>query len=386
MNFFQESLAEIKRQGLYRKNQTYVSLSPVQAEINHRRCIVLAHNNYLGLANCPAVQLAAIEAIKTYGTGSGGSRLTTGSHPLYELLEREIASFKKCEAAVIFNTGYMANLGTISAIMGKQDIIFSDELNHASIIDGCLLSRAQCVVFKHSDMKHLQQCILDHPCSGKRLIVVDGVFSMDGDIAPLEDLVDISLKYNAMLMVDDAHATGVLGNGRGTAAHFGLEQYVDIQMGTLSKALGAEGAYVAGKKEMIEYLINKARSYIFSTALSPASIAAARAALKEITENGELIEKLKQNTVFMQEKLKQNNVPIMPSDTAIIPVIIGGAAETMRIADALKDEGILVSGVRPPTVPEGQSRLRIAVSAAHTKQELEFCARKIGEIINQYGI
>ena len=384
MNFFKANLEKIKKEGLYREFNTYTPLSATHVIVNKKKYIVLASNNYLGLTHYDKVKKAGIEAIEQYGTGSGGARLTTGSHPLYQLLEKEIAEFKGCEAALVFNTGYMANVGVISSIMEEDDVIFSDELNHASIIDGCRLSKAKCVVFKHSNMQDLEKCIFSHPCKGKRMIIVDGVFSMDGDIAPLNELVAISQKHQIMLMVDDAHATGVLGGGRGTAAHFGLEKYIDIQMGTLSKALGSEGAYVAARKEIIDYLVNKARSYIFSTALSPASIAVARASLQEIINNHTHIEKLTKNSTLMKKALKKNGIEVVLNETAIIPIIIGNAEKTVFIADELKKAGIIVSAIRPPTVKKGESRLRIAVSATHTEEELRFAARKIGEIIRKY--
>ena len=386
MNFFTEYIDEMKSKGLYRQNQVYQPISASHVAIDGREYLMLASNNYLGLTHHTKVKAAAIEAIERYGTGAGGARLTTGTHPLYEALERDIAVFKGTEAAVAFNTGYMANLGTISAVMGKDDVIFSDELNHASIIDGCRLSGATRVIFPHSDMAVLQEFIQNTPCKGKRMIVVDGVFSMDGDIAPLDKIVKIAKQYQALIMVDDAHATGVLGRGRGTAAHFGVEDEVTIQMGTLSKALGAEGAYVAGKKELVNFLINKARSYIFSTALAPATIAAAHAALKEVMNSSALVERLAENSQFMRAELMKYGVNVNQAETPIIPIIVGSAQKATSIANTLNKQGIILSAIRPPTVPVGESRLRLTVSAAHDKIELAKAAKKIAKALQDEGM
>lgn len=381
MNFFTKYISAMKSQGLYRQNQVYQPISASHVAIGGREYLMLASNNYLGLTHHTKVKAAAIKAIEQYGTGAGGARLTTGTHPLYEALERDLAAFKGTEAAVAFNTGYMANLGTISAVMGKDDVVFSDALNHASIIDGCRLSGATRVIFPHSDMNKLKELIEITPCKGKRMIVVDGVFSMDGDIAPLDQIVKIAKEYQALVMVDDAHATGVLGQGRGTAAHFGLEDEVTIQMGTLSKALGAEGAYVAGKKELIDFLINKARSYIFSTALAPATIAAAHAALKEVMHSPALVERLAENGRFMRVELTKYGVQVNQAETPIIPIIVGSAEKATAIANRLNQQGIILSAIRPPTVPVGESRLRLTVSAAHNQADLVAAARKIAKAL-----
>jgi len=381
MNFFNEYIDAMKSQCLYRQNQVYEPISASHVADGGREYLMLASNNYLGLTHHDKVKAAAIDAIERYGTGAGGARLTTGTHPLYEELEKDIALFKGTEAAVAFNTGYMANIGTISAIMGKDDVIFSDALNHASIIDGCRLSGATRVIFPHSDMDKLKELLETTPCRGKRMIVVDGVFSMDGDIAPLDKIVEIAKEYQTLVMVDDAHATGVLGHGRGTAAHFGLEDEVTIQMGTLSKALGAEGAYVAGKKELIDFLINKARSYIFSTALSPATIAAAHAALKEVMHSPVLVDQLAANGRFMRAELTKYGVQVNQAETPIIPIIVGSAERATAIAKRLSEQGIILSAIRPPTVPVGESRLRLTVSAAHSQADLAMSAKKIAKAL-----
>lgn len=385
MDFLQASLLEIQKNNLYRQTTVYEPLGATHVKVDGKICLSLSGNNYLGLTHHPEVQEAAVKAVIKHGTGSGSARLITGTHPYYAQLESELAAFKGTEAALLFNTGYMANVGTISALMGRGDVIFSDELNHASIIDGCRLSKACSVIFRHSDMEHLEQCLAETSCTGKRLIVVDGVFSMDGDIAPLAEIVKLAEKYGTMTMVDDAHATGVLGQGRGTAAHLGLEGRIDIQMGTLSKALGAEGGYVAGKRQLIDYLVNKARSFIFSTALAPASVAAALAALRLITTHPELLEKLQQNSDVMRKELAMNGLRVADGITPIIPVIVGSAERAVSVAEELRRNRLILTAIRPPTVPEGKSRLRITVSAAHEQRELATAIDKIVKAVNQYN-
>ena len=275
---FKDRLATKEQEQNKRSIKFYEPIDAVRVKCENREFIMMASNNYLGLTHDIRVQQAAIQAVQHYGSGSGGARLTSGSFPLFNELETAISDFKHTEQALIFNTGYMANVGTITALMNKHSVIISDELNHASIIDGCRLSGAQIERYKHKDVEHAEY-ILKNYKSAHKMIITDGVFSMDGDIAPLDRLYELSKDYNALLMVDDAHATGVIGNGRGTAHHFGLTD-VDVQLGTLSKALGSVGGYVAGRKELIEYLINYSRSFIFSTALSPADIGAALEALR----------------------------------------------------------------------------------------------------------
>ncbi|MEG6584502.1 8-amino-7-oxononanoate synthase [Dendrosporobacter sp. 1207_IL3150] len=386
MEFLKKYLSEVKKLDLYRQTNTYIPTDATHVKFENKTFLMLASNNYLGLTHHACVKQAAIDAVQMYGTGSGGARLTTGSHPLYAELEQEIARFKGTEAALVFNTGYMANIGVISALMNSQDVIFSDELNHASIIDGCRLSKATTVVFRHSDINHLEDLLAKTTCHGRKLIVVDGVFSMDGDIAPLKDIVELAEKYDAMVMVDDAHATGVLGNGRGTAAHFGLKDRVHIQMGTLSKALGSEGGYVAGSRCLIEYLINKARSYIFSTALAPATIAAAKAALKVVADNPEIVDRLNQNADIMRSGLRVAGLKVDTGETPIIPVIVGDAGAAVELAKELRNEGLIIAAIRPPTVPVGESRLRITVSAAHKPEELEQATMKIAAAAQRLGL
>jgi 8-amino-7-oxononanoate synthase len=371
VEFCKKVLSELKEQALYRKPVSYQPLDAVHVQLESKTYLVLSTNNYLGLTHSPVVQQAAVDTVLRYGTGSGGARLTTGSHPLYESLEQDLAAFKGTEAAVVFNTGYMANVGVISSLAGKSDMIFSDELNHASIIDGCRLSKAHTVVYRHADMADLAEKLKNTPCSGRRLIVTDGVFSMDGDIAPLDEIVQLGKAYQAMFMVDDAHAVGVLGHGGcGTVDYFGLKGEVQIQMGTLSKSLAAEGGYVAGSQDLIAYLINKARSFIFSTALSPATVAAAQAALGELKATPELVSSLLGNAQYVREALTSAGVPVEGSVTPILPIKVGEAALAVEMVALLKEEGLLVSAIRPPTVAPGTSRLRLTVSAAHDRKEL----------------
>jgi 8-amino-7-oxononanoate synthase len=377
MDILAQRLAAVKEQQLYRTRETYEPLDATHVLAGQEHLLVLASNNYLGLTHHPAVCRAAALAC-SYGTGSGGSRLTTGSHPLFRLLEAELAVFKGAQAGLVFNCGYMANVGVISALAGSGDVIFSDELNHASIIDGCRLSAAKTVVYRHRDSCHLAEKMKETPCQGLRLVVTDGVFSMDGDIAPLDEIVQVAEGANALVMVDDAHATGVIGpGGRGTTAHFGLEGRVAVQMGTLSKSLAAEGGYIVGSKLLVDYVVNKARSFIFSTAMSPMAAAAGLAALQQLAAEPELVERLAANGHFLRNRLSHAGLAVVAGQTPIIPVMVGDAAKAVRLATDLRQAGILVSAIRPPTVPPGTSRLRITVSAAHTTAELADAADEI---------
>jgi len=371
VKFLTDYINQVKQQDLYRAPVSYKPLDAVHVEAEGQRYLLLATNNYLGLTHSLAVKRAAQNAVELYGTGSGGARLTTGSHPLYEKLEQELALFKGTEAALVFNAGYMANVGIISAVVNKGDVIFSDELNHASIIDGCRLAKGQTVVYRHADMAHLAEVLKNTPCQGQRMIVTDGVFSMDGDITPLDKIVELAEKYEAMMMVDDAHAVGVIGKGgRGTVDYFGLKGRVHIQVGTLSKSLAAEGGYVAGSQALIHYLVNKSRSFIFSTALSPGTVAAGYAALEELQARPELVDTLRGNADYVRTALVAAGLQIDGALTPIIPIMVGEAAVAVKMAQQLKEQGLIVSAIRPPTVMPGASRLRLTVSAAHEKTDL----------------
>jgi len=387
MKFLKEELAYLKQHDLYRRLNTMDDSQASRTVVNGKHCLLFSSNNYLGLTEHPQLKKVAIDAINRWGTGAGGSRLTTGNFRLHEELENTIARFKNAPAAIVFNTGYMANVGAITALAGKEDIIFSDELNHASIIDGCRLSRAKTEIFPHKDTAALEKMLQQAHGYRRRLIVTDGVFSMDGDLAPLPRLVELAQKYNALLMVDDAHATGVLGSrGAGTAEHFGLEGKVHIQMGTLSKAVGSVGGYIAGSCELIDYLRNKARSFIFSTALSPSVIASAMAAFEIIRENPQVMQNLHFNVRYLRSGLKQMGFEILAEESPIIPVFIGDADKTMQMAEKIFSMGVFAPGIRPPTVPPGTSRVRVTVMATHTRDDLDRCLTAFARAGQELGI
>lgn len=371
MNFLSEELKEVERKGLYRQMRRLNGPQAARTVIEGKECILLSSNNYLGLAGHPAVKEAAKLAVESWGAGAGGSRLTTGNYALHEELEQEIARFKRTESAIIFGSGYAANLGVIQALAGRGDVVLSDELNHASIIDGCRLTRAEVGVYRHRDVEHLEKMLRQFQ-GYRRLIVTDGVFSMDGDLAPLPDIVALAERYGAFVMVDDAHATGVFGKrGAGTAEHFGLEGRVQVQMGTLSKALGSAGAYVAGTRELIEFLRNKARSFIFSTAPPPAAVGAALAALRLVERQPEIRAQLWRNARYLRTGLERMGYQVPSEDSPIIPILIGDSTKTMCLAQALLEEGVFAPGIRPPAVPEGRSRIRVTVMAVHTGDDLD---------------
>ena len=389
----QKELEELENNDLRRTVDDLRFISSTKAiDKNNKEYLVFGTNNYLGLTHHPQVIKASMEA-NEYGTGSTGSRLTTGASFEARELENNISEFKNVESTLIFNTGYMTNLGVIYALTKENDVIFSDQLNHASIIDGTRISKAKVKVYKHKDTKDLENLILDELKSnndGNLFIVSDGVFSMDGDIAPLPELVEIADKYNCTLIIDEAHATGVIGKtGKGTVEYYkdktgiDLTDSVDLQIGTLSKALASEGGFVCGKQVYIDYLINKSRPFIFSTALSPATIASANAALNLLKENSEeYLNNLNENTRLMRKLLCDAGLNIVDGETPIIPIIIGPADLANKISKELEKEGILVSSIRPPSVPKDMSRLRLTVIATHTKEEIEYTAQKIIEIWN----
>ena len=348
--------------------------------------ILLASNSYLDLANVDELKQAMAQAVLEWGTGSGGARLTTGNKTPHQELEEFIAKFKGEESAITFNTGYMANVGTISALCGKNDFIFSDELNHASIIDGIRLSRAKCYVYKHNDMADLERVIKEaaatldaRPFRG--LIVTDAVFSMDGDLANLPELLRIAKENDCLLMIDEAHATGVLGKtGRGLAEHYGCA-HADVTIGTLSKAVAAEGGFVAGKQQLIDFLRNKARSFIFTTAMAPAVAAAACNNLHYIDAHPERVQNLRDNVKFFCEALQREGVNVEQSPSAIVPIVIGDEARALEISAALQDAGILIPAIRYPTVAKGQARLRASLMATHTREQLQTAATVMADVI-----
>ena len=380
---FRTQLEAKEKEENKRSIKVYEPIDAVRVKRNNQEFIMMASNNYLGLTHDLRVQQAAKYAVEQYGTGSGGARLTSGTFPLFNELELGIADFKHTEQALVFNTGYMANVGTITALMNKNSIIISDELNHASIIDGCRLSGARIERYNHKDIEHAEHILKNYKSSHK-MIITDGVFSMDGDIAPLDKLYELGKEYNALLMVDDAHSTGVLGNGRGTAHHFGLTD-VDVQLGTLSKALGSVGGYVAGRKELIEYLVNYSRSFIFSTALSPADIGAALEALIIVKNEPLVVKQLNENTAYMANKLQSMGIEC-DDETPIFPIIVGDNERALSLAYELELRGIIITAIRPPTVPVGESRLRMTVTAAHSQEQLDYVANTLRDLLVDMNI
>ena len=369
--FFKEQLdSKIENHNL-RTLREYCPLDAVRVKRDDKEYLMMASNNYLGLNFDTRVIEGALKGAQQYGTGSGGSRLVSGTFPLFTELERSLAKFKNTEKALVFNTGYMANVGTISAVADKNTIIFSDALNHASIIDGCRLSKASIKAYNHCDVEELKFILKQADRSARKLIVTDGVFSMDGDIAPLDKLYKLSREYNALLMVDDAHATGTIGNGHGTAAYFGLEKDVDIQLGTLSKSLGSVGGYVAANSTIIDYLVNTSRSFIFSTALSPADIGAVLAALHVLESDVSVLRRLHENVNYMADQLISMGIDAT-NETPIFPILIGCNEDTLAVSDYLYEAGIIGTAIRPPTVPIGESRIRLTVTAAHNKEQIDY--------------
>jgi len=356
-----QELEQIRERGLFRSTRLISGRQASHVEMDGRDVLMLCSNNYLGLADSPALIRASVEATERYGTSSGASRLVSGTMALHELLEREIASFKGSEAALVFNSGYAANTGIIAALVGRGDVIFSDRLNHASIIDGALLSSARLVRYPHNDVSALESLLKRHRGAGRALIVTDAVFSMDGDIAPLQGLADLKREHDAMLMVDDAHGSGVLGEGgSGAAELLGVSDEVDILMGTFGKALGSFGAYAAVSGELRDLLVNRARSFIFSTSLPPGVLGASLEAVRIVrsAEGRRLREQLRSNTDRFRSLLVEAGFELPAGTTQIVPVLSGAADITMRFSELLLAEGIFAQGIRPPTVPAGACRLR----------------------------
>lgn len=388
MQTFAEELDQLRTEGLYRSMRVIRGAQGSHVELDGRKVLLLCSNNYLGLADHPALRRAAVIGV-AFGVGSGASRLVSGTMELHERLESRIAQFKGTEKALVFNSGYAANTGIISALVGRGDAIFSDRLNHASIVDGALLSRASFHRFPHRDMAALERLLQEKGGNGRRLIVTDGVFSMDGDIAPLQKMAQLARQYGALLMVDDAHGTGVLGaTGRGTAELLGVMDSIDIHMGTLGKGLGSFGAYAAASETICDYLVNKARSFIFSTSLPPAVLAPSIAALDLVDsrEGKELRDRLAANVALFKDRLAAAGFDTMGSETQIVPIFVGPAEATMQFSKELLDEGIFVQGIRPPTVPAGSCRLRCTIMATHEAADLEAAADTIARIGKRLGV
>jgi glycine C-acetyltransferase/8-amino-7-oxononanoate synthase len=388
MKRWQQHLQQLNDADMFRRLRVVDGEQSTHVQLDGQDVLMLCSNNYLGLANHPAMIDAAVKATLDYGVGSTGSRLISGSMRLHSRFEERMAEFKQTEAALLFNSGYAANSGILSSLLGPDDLIFSDELNHASIIDGCRLAAARTVIYPHADMAALESLLRkEQPArKGRWLIVTDGVFSMDGDCAPLADLCRLKNRYDAMLMVDDAHGTGVLGvNGRGSAELCGCLDEIDLHMGTLGKGLGGSGAYLAASRTIIDMLINRCRPFIFSTSLPPAIPAAAIAALAIVDspEGAALRSSLETNRQLFTRQLIASGADIGATTTQIVPIMTGSPAATMTAAGRLLDSGLFVQGIRPPTVEAGACRLRATLMATHTESELHAAAETIASVVKE---
>lgn len=373
-DFFGREIERLKRKDSYRWLRGMEGATGPRMQVDGREVIVLCSSNYLGLANHPRLKTAAIEATDRLGVCSAASRLIAGNNELYRMLEERLAAFKGRGAALVYSTGYMANLGVISALVEEGDVVYTDALSHASTIDGCRLSRAAVKIFPHNDLDALEDLLKSDKGFRRKLIVVDGVYSMEGDLAPLPDLIKLAKSYDALLMLDDAHGTGVLGEqGGGTSEHFGLKgpDAVDIEIGTLGKALGSFGAYVVGSRDLREYLINRSRSFIFTCALAPSALAAAIAALEVLQQEPGHRQRLWANVRHFRESLHRLGLSTEPSVTHILPVMTYERQRTMELCERLLELGIFCQGIRPPTVPPGTCRLRFTVTAEHTRADLD---------------
>jgi glycine C-acetyltransferase len=371
--YLAQELDSLKEQGLYRRLRILEGEQRPATTFDHRSVVNLSSNNYLGLTTHPRLKEAAIEATERFGVGSGSVRTIAGTMTLHMDLERRLAEFKNTEAAVVFQSGFTANAGTVSSILGKDDVVVSDELNHASIIDGCRLSRATIKVFPHKDVDAARSILRQLPATQRKLLITDGVFSMDGDLGPLPELCALAEEFGAIMMVDDAHASGVFGaNGRGTVDHFGMHGRVDVQVGTLSKAIGALGGYVAGSRSFIEFLYHRARPFLFSTSHPPAVAATCIAALDVLRDEPRIIDCLWENTRFFKDGLRKLGFDTGMSESPITPVIVGDGARAMAFSDKLFAAGVFAQGIAFPTVARDRARVRTIVTATHTREELQF--------------
>jgi 8-amino-7-oxononanoate synthase len=382
----QDRLDELKGLGLYRRMRMVSGPQGPRVVLDGKPVLLLCSNNYLGLADHPRVREAAADAAMRWGAGAGASRLVSGNMTLHRRLEERLATFKGTQSALLFGSGYLANVGVVPALARRGEIVFSDELNHASIIDGCRLSGAETFVYRHADVDHLAWGLRN--ADGRAaLIVTDGVFSMDGDVAPLEEIVELARRHDVRVMVDDAHGTGTLGpGGRGAVADAGLEGEIDVVVGTLGKALGSYGAFVACDHAMTRVLVNSARPLIFSTGLPPAAAAAAMAALELLQEQPRRVERLADNAATLRDELAREGFDVSGSETQIVALIVGDAGLAMRICEAALERGVFAQAIRPPTVPEGTSRLRLAVMASHTRAELREAARILAQAALRNGL
>ena len=383
LDFVKRELAESEAAALYRRLRRVDAVSGVQIRSQGRDLVSFGSNDYLGLAGHPALREAAQDAMEEWGFGSGGSRLVVGNLAIHEALEGRIAALKGTEAAIVFGSGYMANVGAIGALVGRGDVVLCDRLNHASLIDGCRMSGARLRTWRHRDVQSLEARLKESGGFRRRLVVTDSVFSVDGDLAPLAEMVRVAERYGASVMVDEAHSTGVFGDrGQGLAHQMGVADRIPVQMGTLSKAVGAIGGYVAGDRPLIEYLRNRSRSFIFTTALPPACCAAAEAGIGLIEQRPDLRERLWANVKRAREFLQELDCDTAESASQIIPIILGDAARAAAVSDRLAEAGFLVPALRPPTVPEGTSRLRLSLSAAHTPDQITALADALPEALS----
>lgn len=382
----QAELDQLKEKGTFRQLVEIESDQGPYVTIHGRRVIQLSSNNYLGLTTHSKLKQAALQAVEEFGAGTGSVRTIVGTFTMHQELERRLAEFKHTEASLVFQSGFTANVGVLSALLDEKDVVISDAWNHASIIDGIRLTKAARRIYKHGDMNDLEQALQETRQYRTRLIVTDGVFSMDGDVAPLPEIVELAEKYQAMVMVDDAHASGVFGkNGRGTVDHFDLHGRVHIQVGTLSKAIGVLGGYVASTQTVRDYLIHRGRPFLFSTSHPPAVTAACIAALDVLLEEPELIAKLWENTRFFKEGLQKLGFNTGKSESPVTPVIVGEGATAMKFSDRLLEEGVMGTGIAFPTVPEGTARVRTIVTAAHSQEDLQKALHifaKVGKELN----
>lgn len=387
LHFLLSELEALKQQGLYRHLRVLEGEQLPHATFDRRSVVNLSSNNYLGLATHPKLRQAAIEAVEKYGVGSGAVRTIAGTMEMHVELEQRLAAFKNVEAVVVFQSGFAANAGTVSAVLSKDDVIISDALNHASIIDGCRLSRAAIKVFPHKDVDAARAILRDLPVGQRKLLATDGVFSMDGDLGPLPGLCDAAEEFGAIMMVDDAHASGVFGRqGRGTIDHFGCHGRVDIQVGTLSKAVGVLGGYVAGSQTLIDLLHHRARPFLFSTSHPPAVTAACLAALDVLESEPEWMERLWDNTRFFKAGLERLGFNTGRGESPITPVIVGEASRAMEMSDKLFQRGVFAQGIGFPTVARDQARLRTIVTATHTQADLQFALDQFEQVGRELGV
>jgi glycine C-acetyltransferase len=380
-------LDDLRRQGLLRSLRVLQSEQAARASIDGRSVVNLSSNNYLGLTTHPKLQACAEQAIRRYGVGSGSVRPIAGTMELHMELERRLAAFKNTEAVVVFQSGFTANAGTVSSILTRDDVVVSDELNHASIIDGCRLSRADIKVFSHRDVDEARAIVRGLPAKQRKLIISDGVFSMDGDLGALPGLCEVAEEFECIMMVDDAHASGVFGrNGRGTIDHFDLHGRVDVQVGTLSKAIGALGGYVAGSRALIEFLCHRARPFLFSTSHPPSVAATCLAAIDVLEHEPHLVDRLWENTRFFKSGLQKLGFNTGASESPITPVIVGEAPMAMRLSDRLFTEGVFAQGIGFPTVPRDKARVRTIVTATHTREDLQFALDTFAKVGRELGM